>query len=86
MIRARDGNATLIVSKLHAAPNGHTYEAWILHDGTAVPAGTFLASTDTTVVDLTTRIPPGGVVAVTIERSSGAARLTKPPLFTSRPA
>lgn len=86
VIRARNGNATLIVSGLHAPPSGDTYEAWVLHDGTAVPAGLFLTSTDITVVHLTTRIPRGGVVAVTIESNSGAARLTRPPLFTSAPA
>ena len=72
VIRASDGNATLIVSGLHAAPNGHTYEAWILHNGTAVPAGTFPAATDTTVIHLTTRIPRGAIVAVTIENGTGA--------------
>ena len=56
--------ATLIVSGLKAVPAGKTYEAWVMHDGTAVAAGIFRASPGTTVVHLTKRLPHGGTVGV----------------------
>lgn len=86
VIRTGDGDAILIVSGLHAAPTGKTYEAWILHNGTAAPAGVFPASPYATIVHLTRRIPRDAVVAVTIENEPGAARITQQPLFTSAPA
>ena len=75
--------ATLIVSGLKAVPAGKTYEAWVMHDGTAVAAGIFRVSTRTIIVHLTKRVPHGGTVGVTIEAGSGTTRLTRSPLFTS---
>jgi anti-sigma-K factor RskA len=86
VVRSGNGEATMIVSHLHAAPSGKIYEAWVMRNGDALPAGTFRASAVTTVVHLSRQVPRGATVGVTIENGSGATRLTHTPLFTSAQA
>jgi anti-sigma factor RsiW len=64
----RNGEATLVVRGLEEAPEGKLYEAWVSADGeTMLPAGTFDAEQDQTIFRLTRPLPPGGLVAVTLE-------------------
>jgi anti-sigma factor RsiW len=63
---AREG--ALVLAGLEPAPEGKLYEAWVSADGeTMLPAGTFEASGERTIVRLTRPVPPGGLVAVTVE-------------------
>jgi anti-sigma factor RsiW len=68
----RNGNATLVVSRLERAPSGHTYEAWVIRNNKPVRAGTFAGGGTTAVVPLERVVPNGSIVAVTLERSPGA--------------
>jgi anti-sigma factor RsiW len=64
----RNGEATLVVRGLDEAPEGKLYEAWVSADGeTMLPAGTFDAEDEQTIFSLTRPLPPGGLVAVTLE-------------------
>jgi anti-sigma factor RsiW len=64
----RAGEAVLVVRGLASAPEGKLYEAWVSADGeTMLPAGTFDAEDERTIFRLTRRLPPGGLVAVTLE-------------------
>jgi anti-sigma-K factor RskA len=82
---ARDGRGVLVVHELPAAPDGKTYEAWVIpQGGRAVPAGTFAGGTSTTVVRLAARVTHGDVVAATIERTGGVAQPTSRPILTAR--
>ena len=83
VVRSGNGEATIIISGLRAAPTGKTYEAWLMQNGTATPAALFPAKDGTTVVHLNKRIPHGAKVGVTLEASAGTNRLTQRPLFTS---
>lgn len=65
------GDAALIVSGLAAAPQGQTYEIWVIEDGTPLPAGLFEGGAIRTAVALTRRVPEGAVVAVTLEGVGG---------------
>jgi anti-sigma factor RsiW len=79
--------ATLQVSGLAAAPQGKTYEAWVIPSagsGKPRPAGLFRGGTDTTV-RLSGTVPQHAVVAVTRERAGGVSAPTTSPLFTARP-
>src|SRR6185312_10617295 len=67
---APDGRAALAVA-LPQAPGGKTYEAWVAHGGAPRPAGLFPGGDGTTAVLLSRRVPSGGVVAVTVEKSGG---------------
>ena len=74
--------ATLKVSGLPAAPNGKTYEAWVIPAGKpARPAGLFSGGDATSVVRLRGTVPSGAVVAATVERAGGATAPTTQPVF-----
>jgi anti-sigma factor RsiW len=79
------GGGALVVSDLAAAPAGKTYEAWVIANGHASPAGTFAGGSRTIVIRLTHALPAGAVVAVTIERAGGVAQPTQKPFITSQP-
>jgi anti-sigma-K factor RskA len=77
------GRSWLVVRGLEAAPEARTYEAWVIEDGEAVPAGLFGGGGVSTVVELTTPVAEGAVVAVTLERAGGVEQPTREPLFVS---
>jgi anti-sigma factor RsiW len=79
------GGAALVVSDLAPAPSGKTYEAWVIEDGHASPAGTFTGGVRTIVFRLTHALPAGAVVAVTLERAGGVDQPTRKPFITSQP-
>jgi anti-sigma factor RsiW len=74
--------ATLHVDGLGAAPQGKTYEAWVILPGGSAPrpAGLF-AGRD---VALDGAVPPHAVVAVTVEPSGGSAAPTTTPVVSAR--
>ena len=79
------GNGALVVSDLAAAPAGKTYEAWVIANGTARPAGLFPGGGRTIVFRLTRPLPAGAVVAVTVEPAAGSAQPTQKPIISSAP-
>ena len=83
LVLNREGEAWLVVSGLEAAPSDKTYEAWVIDDGDAAPAGLFPGGGSRTIVKLSRQVPPGSAVAVTLERAGGAAEPSAEPLFTS---
>jgi anti-sigma-K factor RskA len=81
VVVAADHTATLHVSGLAAAPQGKTYEAWIIPSGGAPrPAGLFTSGT----VALRGKLSPHATVAVTLEPARGSAAPTTAPLVTAR--
>ena len=81
-----DRTATLHVKGLSPAPNGKTYEAWIIPAGHLPrPAGLFHTGEDTTL-RLHGAVPKRAVVAVTVEPAGGSKQPTHKPFFTSPPA
>ncbi len=82
--RDAGGSATLQVSGLAAAPNGKTYEAWVIPKGKAPrPAGLFSGGA-TTTIHLKRAVPNGALVAVTIERAGGVPAPTTTPILSAR--
>ena len=73
----------LVVRGLEQAPAAQTYEAWVIEDGEARPAGLFGGGGVSTVVELTRPVPEDAIVAVTVERSGGVQQPTQDPLFVS---
>jgi anti-sigma factor RsiW len=78
------GSGALVVSDLPAAPAGKTYEAWVIENGKARPAGTFGGGGRTIVIRLTRALPAGAIVAVTLERAGGVEQPTRAPFITSQ--
>jgi anti-sigma-K factor RskA len=78
-----DRHATLTVSGLARAPQGKTYEAWVIPaGGHARPAGLF-AGGGTAVVHLLGTVPSGAVIAATVEHAGGTSAPTTPPVVTA---
>jgi anti-sigma-K factor RskA len=82
VIVGANGQGTLVVTGLHPAQPGKTYEVWVIRDGKAAPAGLFHGGS-TSVVHLTKPVPSGGLVGVTVERAGGSEQPTSNPIVTS---
>ncbi|MDE3130278.1 MAG: anti-sigma factor [Acidobacteriota bacterium] len=83
VVRASNGKATLVLSGLQPAPNGKTYEAWVMLPGRVLPAGLFDARGQTTTLTLSRDLPKGAIVGVTLEHAGGSSKPTGTPLVTS---
>lgn len=86
VVLAADGEATLVVSGLSPAPAGKTYEAWVIRNAHAEPAGLFTMHGGTAALLLTRHVPRGAIVAVTLEHAGGSLAPSGGPLVTSRSA
>jgi anti-sigma factor RsiW len=79
------GEGVLVVNKLPAAPEGMTYEAWVIPPGSKpIKAGLFEGGEPMTMVPLATTVPSGSVVAATVESQGGVDEPTAEPLFSAR--
>jgi anti-sigma-K factor RskA len=78
------GDAMLLISDLSRAPDGKTYEAWVIGADGPEPAGLFDGG-GLAVVRLSKRVGSGENVAVTVERHGGTAQPTSRPIFTASP-
>jgi anti-sigma-K factor RskA len=86
LLLGADGRASLVVCDLERAPEGKTYEAWVVQNDTPRPAGLFNGGSGCRAKDLTPEVAPGAVVAVTLEGEGGSDMPTSPILFAARPA
>jgi hypothetical protein len=74
------GYGVLVLNGLAPPPAGKTYQAWVIRPNVKTPksAGIFAGGTGV-VVPLTTRVPPGAVVAITVEKAGGVPAPTQTP-------
>lgn len=79
LVVAPSGKAALAVD-LPAPPKGKVYEAWVIDTNAVQRAGTFTGDRTT----LTTRVPNGATVKVTVERAGGVDAPTSTPLVSVR--
>lgn len=79
----RIGRAVLVVNGLRRAPEGKTYQAWLIHSGPPEPAGVFGGGGELSVIALTRRVPRSALVAVSLERKGGARRPHRPLVFAA---
>jgi len=87
---ADGGNATVVVARSGAAylilgspslPADRAYEAWVIRDGTAIPAGIAPAGQGFVVIALGVALLPGDVAAVTVEPAAGVRSPTSDPVL-----
>lgn len=84
LVVASGREGALLLRNLREAPQGKIYEAWVSADGKEMlPAGTFEARDDATVVPLSLPVPKGGLVAVTVE-DEPVDEPTGKPVFTAK--
>ena len=82
LVRSPDGDAVMVVRNLPPAPEGRTYEAWVIDSGGPVKAGLFEGG-DLEVVLLEEPVGEGSLVAVTLEPEGGSEQPTGDILFGS---
>jgi hypothetical protein len=73
------GYGVLVLNGLGRPPVGKTYQAWVIKPNVKAPASAGVFSGEEAVVPLTTPVPPGGVVAITIEPAGGSPAPTQTP-------
>ena len=78
------GRGVLVIPGLPKAPEGRTYQAWVIKGTKPSPAGLFVGGRGTTIVPLTREVEPGSVVAVTVEPKAGSKLPTTTPFITAK--
>lgn len=73
------GYGVLVLDGLAPAPGGKSYQAWLIRPNAKTPKPAAVFSGADVVVPLTTTVPPGGAVAITIERAGGVSAPTRTP-------
>jgi anti-sigma-K factor RskA len=85
LVVAEDGTAALLFNDLDRAPDGKTYQVWVIEGETPVPAGIFDGGEATSVVPVEETVTPGSVVAVTVEAEGGVELPTTDPFAVAQP-
>jgi anti-sigma-K factor RskA len=78
-------DAVLVLGSLDAAPEGKTYEVWVLDGDTPARAGLFPGGGARDVVPVDGSVGPGAKVLVTLEPSGGVDAPTTSPVVASAP-
>jgi hypothetical protein len=73
------GYGVLVLNDVGTPPAGKTYEAWVIKPNVKAPQPAGLFAGGTGVVKLTKPVPPGAVVAITIEPAGGSPAPTQQP-------
>ena len=82
MIPTSDGGL-FAATGLEEAPEGRTYQLWVIRDGAPEDAGTFEVADGTVVLEVENSLEDAEGVAVTIEQDGGAAQPTTDPIISS---
>ena len=77
--------AVLVLNDMEGAPQGKTWEVWVLDGETPVRAGLFAGGQARDVVPVEGGVGPGAKVLVTLEPSGGVDAPTTSPVVTSNP-
>jgi hypothetical protein len=81
------GEAALVLNGLGEADPGWAYQAWVSTPGAITPRSAGLFSGRETIVPLTSTVPRGATLAVTLEPEAGSFAPTRTPkLVVERPA
>lgn len=84
VLRLGDGRAVLVTQGLPEAPEGQTYEAWLLRGGVPEPAGLFVPQEGgTAAAPVEGSLEGAEAVAVTVEPSGGSPMPTSDILLTA---
>lgn len=80
VVVVRSGAAYMILSS-PGVPADRAYEAWVIRDGSAIPAGLAPAGQGLAVIALEVSVLPGDVAAVTVEPAAGVRAPTSDPIL-----
>ena len=86
VVGARGYGVLVFPSGFDRAPTGETYQAWVIKPNVEAPASAAIFSGKELVVPLTTPVPPGAVVAITVEKAGGVPAPTQTPKILAKRA
>jgi len=75
--------ALFVAAGLQDAPEGHTYQLWVMRGDEPVSAGTFDVETGVAVLELNVDQTQYDAAAVTVEPAGGSAQPTSDPILVS---
>ncbi len=84
VLRMRNGKMILTASNLPPAPEGKTYQIWVMEHGTPKSAGLFSPSGRAVAIPMSFKGEKVQAVAVTIEPAGGSQRPTSSPILVSQ--
>ena len=84
VIRMKNGKMILTASNLPPAPDGKTYQIWIIKNGNPKPAGLFEPSGKAVAVPVSAKPKNAQVVAVTVEPAGGSPKPTSSPVLAAK--
>lgn len=84
LVVTASGDALVIVSRLDRAPQGKTYELWVIQGTEPERAGLFEGGPGRHIVRLERPVPPEATVAATVEDDGGVDSPTSRPVFSAR--
>jgi hypothetical protein len=73
------GYGVLVLNNVNPPPSGKTYQAWVIRPDVKAPQPAGLFNGGTGVIELTKPVPPGGIVAITVEPAGGSPAPTQQP-------
>ena len=80
------GRAYLVLDGLGLAPTNKSYQAWVIKPNAKAPESAAVFQGTEVIVPLAVTVRPGAVVAITIERASGAPAPTQTPKLVAQPS
>jgi anti-sigma-K factor RskA len=72
-----------VAAGMHKPPKEHTYQLWLIKNGTMISAGTFTAKGDLVVLETNRSLSGVDSAAITIEPAGGSQQPTTQPITTS---
>ena len=78
-----DSGSMFVASGLQEAPADHTYQLWLIKNGTPVSAGTFTIKGGLAVLESNLHLDGYEQAAVTVEPAGGSQQPTTQPIITS---
>jgi anti-sigma-K factor RskA len=76
----------LVLKGLGAAPEGRSYQAWVLRPNAKVPVSAAVFSGIEAIVPVSVPVQQGAVVTITLERAGGVKLPTRTPKLVAQPA
>jgi Anti-sigma-K factor rskA, C-terminal len=80
------GRAVLVLDGLGLAPEGKSYQAWVIQPNAQAPTSAGVFAGTERIVPLSVSLRPGSVVAITVEQAGGVPAPTQTPKLVGQPS
>jgi anti-sigma-K factor RskA len=84
LVTLKGGRAVLVAENMPSAPEGKTYQIWVIKDDTPKPSGLFDPRGDSVAAVIENPVEGADVVAVTVEPEGGSKEPTTDPMLVGK--